>query len=90
MWWSMGQFLNPFAENAREGLLKLHTVNAIQIGKDAIGVGEKTGLGYDGVPLMLPGLRKSGVEEFKRKFQRFKQHLFKVVPETELWRFGVA
>ena len=90
LWWSMGQCLSPFAENAWEGLLKLHAVKAIQIGKEAIEVAEKTGLGYDDVPLMLPGLRKSGIEEFKHRFQGFKQHLFKVVPETELWRFGVA
>jgi hypothetical protein len=72
--WELGTELEPFASNARAGLVKLHAYRGLLQARRA----DYDGQDYDS---------KSDAQLDKR-FRRYASHFAKVIPAKERWRFG--
>ena len=89
-WWWQGTTIRPFTANAWEGLVKLQTLEAISITKQALESAEEMDwLFADEIFLQLPhAAAQPRHQADKRRFEKYESHLSRVVPENERFRFN--
>jgi hypothetical protein len=86
--WEAGQEFPYLAENAWDGLTKLHAYRGLLQANIAFETAKQNSF-WDEPALMLPNnsIRRSIAVD--RKFHRYASHLAKVIPAKERWRFGM-
>ena len=87
--WTLGKENMPFAPNAWEGLIKLHTLRACLETNDALERIRDDEFWTDDCAIVLPKNQTALREKHDRQFQRFARHLANIVPHKERWRFGL-
>ena len=85
--WKSGQDYSPFAENAWDGLVKLHAYRGLLQANVAFD-SARANIFSDDDNLMLPGNSAGRCAWIDKKFHRPAKYLARVIPAKERWRFG--
>ena len=88
--WKYGRKYPWFAENAWEGLVRLHAYRGFLEANNAFeSVKGKDFLEDKNLALMLPDNSSERSAQVDKIFHRYAKHLAKVIPAKERWRFGL-
>jgi len=85
--WEAGQELSALAENAWDGLVKLHAYRGLLQANVAF-ESAKANVFREDDGLMLPGNSAGRCHSANKTFRRYAKHLARVIPAKERWRFG--
>ncbi len=85
--WKSGQDYSTFAENAWDGLVKLHAYRGLLQANLAFDSAKENIFSEDD-GLMLPGNSAGRCALVDNTFRRYAKHLARVIPPKERWRFG--
>lgn len=93
-WWKLGARLQPFDDNALEGLLKLQAVRALAICKDAqkqLAVADEEAELHEEFPLIFHSPKRPKKEPPQvRKFRKYESYLARIIPDSERFRYNAV